>query len=215
MKHKLLTFFILSAFLTGPAFGIELKGDYEEMTYDQLLGEIQSKKKVIIQQIKSPFDEVKIHAGMGYINSLTQLLVRNDPMQRYQNGLQLMAGIDLFSPDVYAEGIFRNFGETRSATEALTLRELDFKIGYKKHLDAMWTYKISTGLANRYINFENTFQHWSQDSITPSFLGAMGMSAKISNNLYFTVEASGRSALVSNTIDKSSMDVTLQLQTEL
>lgn len=215
MKHKFLLLLLLTSLFSGPAFSIDLKGDYEEMTYDQLLGEMQSKKRIIIQQIKSPFDDVKIHAGMGYINSVSQLLVRNQSMQRYQNGLQLMAGIDLFTKDIYAEGIFRNFGVTHSGNEAITLRELDFKLGYKKLISNMWTYKISTGLANRYINFENKLERWSQDSITPSFLGAMGMSAKLSSNLYFTVEASGRSALVSNTIDKNSLDLTLQLQTEL
>ncbi|MEI2659951.1 MAG: hypothetical protein V9G11_08520 [Bifidobacterium adolescentis] len=126
-----------------------------------------------------------------------------------------MAGIDLFTQDLYAEGVFRNFGVTPVPHENLTLRELDLKIGYKQNIDPMWIFKLSTGLANRYLNYENTSEKWSQDAITPSFLGAFAISSKISSKLYFTTELSGRSALISNTIDKNSVDLTLQLQTEL
>lgn len=192
-----------------------LADDFDEITYDQLLNEIQSQKKVIVRQIKSPFDEVKIHAGMGLISSVSNFSIEGSHEQRFQSGLQLMLGIDLFSDDLFAEGVFKNFGTSKSHDESLNIKELDFKIGYKKNLDKSWSYHLTSGLANRLTLLDNKSNNWNYNQITPSLIMGFGLLRKMNSLVNLKFDISGRSALISQTIDKNSIDLTLQLQTEL
>ena len=127
--------------------------DYQEVSYDDLVNELNSQKTRMQVKKTSSFDEVKINAGVGYVNSFSNISTQKQNFNRHTNGIQLSVGMDLFSPNWYSEGIFRNYGVTTSGSEELNLKDLDLRIGYRQNLEKIWDYTLSAGLSNRFLNF--------------------------------------------------------------
>ena len=71
----------------------------QEVTYDDLVSELASRKKKLTVHEVNPLDEVKIHGGFGMINSFSAFEIAGQKINRYENGMQLSAGVDLFSPN--------------------------------------------------------------------------------------------------------------------
>ena len=131
--------------------------EYEEVGYEDLVRQISSKKKNLEDRRQPhPFDQVMIHSGLGYVNSFTVMDIQNKESQKYQNGIELSLGVDLFSENWYAETSFRNFGVTSYGSEEIILKELDLKVGYKDRLQKPFVFKIDGGLANRYLKINNS-----------------------------------------------------------
>ncbi len=82
--------------------------EYEEVSYDDLLNELSAKKKHLTKKQESSFDDVRLHAGIGYSNTFTNIAAQNQNFNRHASGIQLSLGMDLFSPNWYSEG----FSET-------------------------------------------------------------------------------------------------------
>lgn len=189
--------------------------DYEEVSYDDLLNELSSKKKNFVKKEQSSFDDVRLHAGIGYANSFTNISTQNENFSRHASGIQLSVGMDLFSANWYSEGVFRNYGLTSSGSEEFTLREVDLKIGYTNNLQSIWSYSLSSGLSNRFLRFSDSSRGISVDDTTPSLVISSGMTAQLHKNLSIGAEIGARSALVNRTADKNSVDFALRLTTSL
>ena len=110
-------FFFIAAvvfLLTSPKVqATESPSDVEELTYDQILSRLSQKKTYLQQDQSSPLDNVKIHVGMGFINTLSAFEVARSQEQQLLTGLQLSVGIDLLSRNWYSEAAWRNFGYTK------------------------------------------------------------------------------------------------------
>lgn len=198
-----------------------LEDNYREMTYDQIVNELNIRRNKISNQpiTKDPFDEVKINLGIGYINSFSTIKVNTGQFQRYQNGLQLGVGMDLFDPEWFTELNFRNFGITGQGNEELMLKEFNLKIGYltaeSLGQKGPWHYFFATGISNRFLHYTNRLTNVSVDNTTPSLLGSFGLRAKMDKHLSFGIEIMGRSALIGTTSDTSSVDYTFRIDTSL
>lgn len=189
--------------------------DYQEVTYDDLLNELSSKQKQQTANGYSPFDQVMIHAGLGYISSFSNYQANNQNFSRFQTGLQLSLGIDLFSPNWYSEGVFRNYGVSSQGDETINLKEFDLKVGYKAPLSGVWSYTLATGLANRFLTIQDPSRDIHVDSTTPSLLVSGGVYLNPNRNVAIGVETSAHSALVSRTADKDSFDFALRVITSM
>jgi hypothetical protein len=188
---------------------------YEEVSYDDLLNELSAKKRSLVKNQDSSFDEVRLHAGIGYVNGFTNISASNGNYNRHANGIQLSLGMDLFSPNWYSEGVFKNYGVTTSGSEEMTLRELDLKIGYTNKLESIWSYSISSGLSNRFLQFSDSAKNISVNDTTPSLIISTGVSAQVHRNLSIGAEVSGHTAMVNKTADKNSFDFAFRLSTSL
>ena len=188
---------------------------YEEVSYDDLLNELSAKKRSMVKNQDSSFDDVRLHAGIGYVNGFTNISAANGNYNRHANGIQLSLGMDLFSPNWYTEGVFKNYGVTSSGSEEMTLRELDLKIGYTDKLESIWSYSISSGLSNRFLQFSDSAKNISVNDTTPSLIISTGVSAQVHKNLSIGAEVSGHTAMVNKTADKNSFDFAFRLSTSL
>lgn len=211
---------VLLPFMTLPtlvqaAAGSGTADGYEEVSYDDLLNELSAKKRNIAKDQVSSFDEVRLHAGIGYVNGFTNISAASSNFNRHANGIQLSLGMDLFSPNWYTEGVFKNYGVTSSGSEEMTLRELDLKIGFTNKLESIWSYSISSGLSNRFLQFSDSAKNISVDDTTPSLIISTGVSAQIHRNLSIGAEVSGHTAMVNKTADKNSFDFAFRLSTSL
>ena len=181
--------------------------EYEEIGYEDLVRQISSKKRTIEDRRQPhPFDQVMIHTGFSYVNSFTVMDIRNQESQKYQNGIELSLGVDLFSENWYAETSFRNFGLTNYGTQEILLKELDLKVGYKDHLQKPFVFKIDGGLANRYLKINDSERDVSINDTTPMLLGTVGIAAELSPMISLGLNFSGKSAMISRTADKSAFD---------
>ncbi len=189
---------------------------YEEVSYDDLVRQISTKKKNMVDQSQPhPFDQVLIHTGFGYVNSFTVMEINNRESQKYQNGIELSLGVDLFSENWYAETSFRNFGITSYGTEEIILKELDLKIGYKERLKKPLIFKIDGGLANRYLKISDSDREISINDTTPMLMGTVGLAAEFNPYTSLGLNLSGKSALISRTADKSAFDFSLCFKASL
>jgi hypothetical protein len=189
--------------------------DYQEVSYDDLLNELSSKKRKITNYKTSSFDTVRLHAGVGFANSFSNIAAAKQNFNRHASGIQVSLGMDLFNPNWYSEGIFKNYGVNTSGSEEMSLRELDLKIGYTNSLEKMWSYTIASGLSNRFLSFSDTSRGIDVDSTTPSLIVSTGFQAKIHQNVSLGAEVSAHSAIVSQTVDKSSFDFAIRINTSL
>ena len=189
--------------------------DYQEVTYDDLVNELSAKKKALVKKEKSPFDDVGLHAGVGYANSLTNLSTHGESLTRDAAGVEVSVGMDLFSPNWYAEGLFRNYGVNTSGNESMTLREFDLEIGYTDKLEGIWSYDLSTGLANRFLSYSDSSKNISVDEVSPNFIVSTGLRAQLIKNLSLGANVSAATAMIGSTADKNSFDFAFRLNMSL
>lgn len=210
-----MAFTLLSAPTLVQAANYDKDSGYEEVSYDDLLNELSAKKKTIVKTQTSSFDDVRLHAGIGYVNSFMNIATNKKNFNRHASGIQLSMGMDLFSPNWYAEGVFRNYGLTSSGNEELTMRELDLKLGYTNVLESIWSYSLSSGLSNRFMKFQDATRNIDVNDTTPSLIISTGFHAQVHKNLSLGAEVSARSAVISRTADKNSFDFAFRLNTSL
>lgn len=203
---------ILVASLALPQKVSANDGEYEEVTYETLLNEISKKRSRYVPG-PDPFDAVRIHAHIGMGNSLSTLSTPAGARYLYHNGFQLGFGIDLFSDHWFSEGAFRNYGTTRKTDETYSLREFDLRVVFHNKANAVWSYRFGGGISARYLKYADLTQGFSTYDSTPAYLGMLGVEAGLSKNVSMGLEFSGRSAMVTDTIDKSGFDMALRLNT--
>ncbi len=218
MTHKNLFRILATAFLVQISSTMvwargNLSEGYQEVTYDELVSELNTKKTSVEKKQKAPLNE--IHLGVGYVHSYTQLNINRSNTGRSQNGLQLSASMNLDSPNLYAEGVFRNFSGSTIAQEDLQILQFDGRLGYINPLTAPWKMNLFGGLSGRMIQASNTGKDYSVNEFTPSFTAGIGALADIHKNIRLGMEVGGRTSILGRNTDKNSVDFALSLNTSL
>jgi hypothetical protein len=198
------------------AYG-NLQESYQEVSYDDLINELNSKTSSNLQlqtdKKKAPLNQIRL--GVGFVHSFTQLALQNENTDRSQNGLQLSAAMNLDAPNVYAEGIFRNFSGSTISHENLQIQQADARIGLIQELTAPWKYTLMTGISTRLIQASNAAKGYSVNEVSPSFTAGFGAMAEIHHNILLGVELSGRTSLFGRNTENNSADVSVRLDTLL
>jgi hypothetical protein len=198
------------------AYG-NLQESYQEVSYDDLINELNAKQvsgmKMNAMKQRAPLTQVRL--GVGFVQSFTQLNVKNENTERSQSGIQLAAAMNLDVPNMYAETIFRNFSGSTLAKEELQIQQLDARVGLVQELTAPWKYTLMTGLSGRLIQASNTLRDYSVNEITPSFTAGFGAMAEIHKNIHLGIEVAGRTSLFGRTAEKNSADLSVRLDTAL
>ena len=197
--------------------------------FDGIIKELSTGGKTKYRYDNSnPFDNILIHAGIGIVNSHISLAPTGiKEVSGFHKGVEATLGIDLFSKYWRAEGAVRSFGDEKIADSAVSLKEFDLKIVYEDYARKGLKYSIGFGLAARYLdityNGPLTADELSPSAAigalvtekhtTPSSLISVGASTYVSKGLSLGVEFSYRSALITETIDKSSFDALIRIDT--
>lgn len=187
--------------------------EYEEVSYDELVNRLSKKKNSISQSTNSNvLDEIMIHAGFGLSTSSLSYEVSGVPAQKQISGFQLSLGIDLFSPQWVAEGAIRNFGSQETASEVKSFREMDLKIMYKSLVETNSLYfHLGTGITTRYLKISNYGSEVNET--TPASVFFIGLDNPLSKFLSVGFDLSYRSGMLNKSIDKSSVDLMLRMDT--
>ncbi|AHI05575.1 hypothetical protein BDW_05335 [Bdellovibrio bacteriovorus W] len=191
--------------------------DYEEVSYEDLLKELDQKKNQMRSSIRTndSLDAVKMHVGVGFANSFTNISADKSNFNRHASGVQVSLGMDLMTPEWFTEGVFRNYGVNTSGNEELSLKELELKLGYTNYLEGIWKYSLSAGISNRFMKFSDDTRGISVNDTTPSLVVGTGFNAQINRFISLGAEVSARTALVDRTADKNSFDLIFKLNTTL
>src|SRR4051812_16835122 len=110
-----------------------------EMNFDEIVDSL-TRSRTSARGAKSssddPFDEIQIHLGMGVTNGVFS--VQNSDgtsTQASQRGFQVNLGIDLFSPNLVAEGGIMSYMEREYDHSTIGLQEFNLKLFYKDFLE--------------------------------------------------------------------------------
>ncbi len=187
---------------------------YEEVGYESLLQELSQKRQRQTTNNEDPFESLLLHANVGLITSMTSLHLQGADTQRFQNGMQIGLGIDLFSPYWSAEVQFRNYGLQSNGTETRGLREFDLNLNYMtSSRSAPTSFRITAGLGTRYYKLVDPFHNYNFEQTTPSFLGGLGLDLHLNKLVTAGFQIGARTSMVSNTIDKNSLDASFRIDT--
>jgi hypothetical protein len=195
------------------AYSGNLNENYQEVSYDDLVNELNSKKTTVAPKQKLP--QQTSYIGVGYVHTYSQMSLNNNNTARSQNGLQLSGTMNLDSPNLYAEGLFRNFSGSTLANETLQVYQFDARLGYNNELVAPWKYTLFTGFVGRFIDAQNTEQNYAVNEFTPSFSAGVGAIAEIHRNLRLGFEIGGRTSILGRNTDRDSVDFAIRLDTSL
>lgn len=210
-----LAFFTHSTPAGASTLGESADTHYEEIGYDELLQRLSSKTKRQTAQSYSAFDEINLHASIGYLNSFADIKTSAGTLRRHQNGLQLAIGMDLFSPNWYSEGSFKNFGVTSGVTDEVSIKEMEIKLGYKNQINKPWSFIVNSGLSNRFLKFQSLKTNEKFETTTPSMLVGLGLEAAVASQLSLSFEMNGKSPIVNETNDRGSYDFAIRMNATL
>jgi len=211
---KLQKGFLISILLLASTLVQAAGKEYEEVSYDDLVNQLNKKKSSVIRGANDPFDDIQLHAGFGLITSANSVNTGGArDVLKYQNGFQLSLGIDLFSPNWTAETAIRNFGQARSGTETRSLREFDLKFMHRDSIKDKLGFRLGTGIGNRYLIIDDAENNIAINDNTPTALFFGGLDVFASKKLSIGIEAGLRTSMINQTADKSAADITVRMDT--
>lgn len=185
--------------------------DYQEVSYDDLVNQLNAKKSSVRKNSYDPLDNNMIHAGFGLVTTANSMNINGTDSTKYQNGFQISVGIDLFSPQWAAEAALRNFGQANSGTETRSLREFDLKLMRRDALTAGAGYRLGAGIGSRYMKLSD--ENISIEDNTPTGVLFGGVDMFATKSLSIGMEAGLRTAMVNNTADRNAFDLMVRLDT--
>jgi hypothetical protein len=207
----------LSVFLTFGAFAQEEEEKNNSFTHwDQIVNDLKASIKEETPAVKTSYgmDDLQISAGMDL--SFAYLSVSGDP--RFEGsgllkGVGLSFGIDLFDPEIQAEGSFRNYSsEALSKDLHAEMREFELKLVNSKRFSYGTRLRLGLGIAARSLDLkartrEGTF---TKTESSPSAVFTVGFGRTFGRNLFIGPDVSYRTAIAGDDFHQSSLDIHLK-----
>lgn len=206
----------LVAALSQTSFAQEDESSHDD--YDTILNQLnkeaaRSTARISGNQGASPFDDVWIHAGIGLTGLVQDISFDDGTMHTMNNrGIQAALGIDLFSEHWLAEGTARSFGENEDSNVRASVQEFELKVIYKDRLAKSANFRFGGGLSGRYLTVKRYGQAPMEYS-TPMSIATTGLEMYLGDRFSVGVDLNGRFAMIGETIDKSSVDATVRVDT--
>lgn len=211
-KQTVFAFTLCLSFVQASSIGAFASDDYS--SYDDIVKELKASEVATSAQIpsESAFESIRIHAGTGLVSTHANLKTPGRlPETASMNGFEVFMGIDLFSRNWIAEGAARSFNPEAFAGTKIALREFDLKIIHRDSISRMMFWRGGLGVAARYITFDQKLQGINDSYTTPATIFLLGLGAQFSSNLSLGADLNYRTALITDTIEKSAIDGNLRL----
>ena len=204
---------VCGVFLSLVFFSSAAKATEEEVPFEEIVKRLNSKtQRSNTPKTSSSLDEIQVHMGFGFINSLSQVQIKNSTSTRPHYGFEITLGIDLFSNHWMALTSLRNFSPNQSGTETRSLKETDVKVLYKDRMDS-FGYRLGMGLGTRELRINDENQDLKIHENTPIAVGLVGFTQHLNSNFGISVDFQIRPSLLSRSTDQLSMDASLGLIT--
>ncbi len=164
---------------------------------------------------RDPFENVWIHAGVGIAQATQNIdLPNSTSVHLAGRGVQATLGIDILGPFLSAEGSVRNFGESEDSPQGIAtkiaLKEFDLKILVKTR-EGRFGLKAGGGLSARYMTVRSGLETF--DITTPASVLQVGGDLYLSPSISLGIDLAARTAMISETFDRSSIDGTIRVDT--
>lgn len=181
--------------------------------YDYIVNQLSENTVKAPAYEPDPFESVRFHFGVGFTNELLQVEKSHGSTTAYMNGIDISLGINLFTPEWIAEGSIKNYNHANSGSSEFQLREFELKTIYQSKLTKSWSYRFGGGLTARFLSSD--YETGRNESYsTPSILILGGFVRDLSKNFSFHTDIGYKNALVSDSIDKNALDLTLRVNAE-
>jgi hypothetical protein len=218
-------FFIVSLMLSSAAYAQtdEVAEEEDYVSYEKIVDDLQSRtKKQPASQLsarhssgRDPFENVWIHAGVGFAQTTQNIDLPNGAtVHMAGRGVQATLGIDILGPNLSAEGSVRNFGESEDSPMGIAtktaLKEFDLKVLIKTR-EGRFGLKGGGGLSARYMTVRSGLETF--DITTPASVLQIGGDLYLSQTVSLGLDLAVRTAMITETFDRTSYDGTLRIDT--
>lgn len=204
--------FCLSFVQAGRPLSAHASDDYS--SYDDIVRELKASEVAtsVPSRTDSDFEAIRIHAGTGFVSTHANFRTPGGmPDSASLNGFEVFMGIDLFSRNWIAEGAARSFNPEAFAGTKIALREFDLKIIHRDTIGRTVYWRGGLGVAARYITFDQKPLGLNDSYTTPATIFLLGLGAQFNSNLSLGADLNYRTALITDTIEKSAVDGNLRL----
>ncbi|MEO0335015.1 MAG: hypothetical protein AAF202_01380, partial [Pseudomonadota bacterium] len=163
-------------------------------------------------------ENVKLHSSVALATSF--ITIRPEEagyISGFLRGVEFNFGIDLLSEDWLAEVSVRSYqpDDINSDTQ-ISMREFDLKVTYESRLSRSIKGRFSGGLAARYLRFisRNQEEVLRDRYTTPASIFSAGLAFSLTKVLSLGADLSYRTALIDDSVDRSSLDAALRIGAE-
>ena len=209
--------YIFASLLFVPAL-VLAEDDGSYTSYDSIVSELRASaddRPPVLSSDDFSWDEVAIHGGIGLATSWASVSTPNGMVgSGLMKGLTLNFGTNLFTRKLRAEGAFSSYAQ-EGFTEGLkaSLKEFELRLIYMAAMNAKTSLRFGLGIAARYLTLDAApAGRWENfQSSTPSSVAMIGFERKITPTVAVGPDLSYRSALISETLDKSAWNASFRL----
>jgi len=210
-----LTTLALVVFAASLAYAQE---DTTELGYDGIVDQLNREQAASVRahtpvvHSESSFDSVWMHGGIGLANYVEGIQFNDGTSTTLnQRGIQAALGIDLFSPNWMSEGTFRTFAEDGDGKVRSAVHEFELKVLYKDRIAASrFGFRTGLGLTGRYLTIKRK-DIGEETYTTPMSVASLGGDLFINERFSLGADVNARNALIGETIDHNSFDMTLRV----
>lgn len=186
--------------------------DESYTNYDSIVNELKASAddSSVPEQPDLNWDEVALHVGMAYVNSIPSLRTpAGEPSFGMVNGFEVHTGANLFSKKVRGEIAFRNFMPADNGSGHFKLRELQARVLALPPINDSNLLRMGIGLSARYMDIE-LGREFNGSSTTPAANLILGFEHRFTRSIAVGPDVAYYSPL-STTFDKSSWDGAIRL----
>lgn len=208
--------YIICALIFFPSLVLAEEDSYT--SYDSIVNELRASandKPQVAPVDDFNWDEVAIHGGLGFSTAWESVSTPNGVVgSGIMKGITLNFGMNLFTRKLRAEGAFSSFSQEEfSNNMRASLKEFELRFMYLPTMSDKTTLRFGLGLAARYLNVDAQSEGvWSDyQASTPSSVAMIGFERKITPTIALGPDLSYRSAMISDTVDKSAWNASFRL----
>jgi hypothetical protein len=193
--------------------------DKSYTNYDSIVNELKASIDDTPQAppLQEDFDwqEVALHGGLGFATSYVSINAPNGTAGTgLLKGIVFNFGMNLFTRSIRAEGAFSSYAQEELDNNLKAdLKEFELRVVYLPKLQQNTYMRLGLGLAARYMSLDSRVndQWQNYQASTPSSVLLLGFEQKVSSTISFGPDISYRSALESDTFDKSAWNASFRL----
>jgi hypothetical protein len=217
-QFKALVMISAAVFLSASLAHASTEDESSELGYDAIVDQLSKENAATTVRARQPvatsssMDSVMIHGGLGFANFVQGINFDDGTATTLnQRGIQAALGIDLFSPNWMSEGTFRTFAEDGDAKVRAAVHEFELKMLFKDRLTASrFGYRAGVGITGRYLTIKR--KGFAEESYTtPMSVATLGGDLFVNDRFSLGADINARNALIGETIDHNSYDLTLRV----
>ena len=124
----------------------------------------------------------------------------------------LSLAVDILSPEFGLEGNYYNYGRHSDSQSSIRLKEFALRGLYRPEISKAWFAKAGLGFSSRSLRVDPR-EGEGREYRTPSMMFSFGIDAYLNSFLSVGAEFAFKTAMIPDTIDRNSADLTVRLDT--